>query len=307
MLEINKIHRGDCLELMKDIDDGSVDLILCDPPYGNMKGAELDGWSNQTTEWDTVLDTEKLFEQYNRLLRMNGCLVMFSQEPYTSNLITKAHGNIPFSYRMIWKKDHFANALVANKAPVSYYEDIVCFFKKYDTQSQHPLRDYTKQLFDFIGKDKRQLFTEMGHQGVCHFMRYDTMQFGLCTKKTYYELCENYGINKQSWYKKYEELEETNRRFNRRFNLPEGKKYKSNVLEYKKDYAGLHPTQKPVALIEDLIKTYTNEGETVLDNCAGSGTTGVACLNLKRNFILIEKEAEYCDIAENRLRRVPLL
>jgi len=204
----NTVLQGDCLELMKDIPNGTVDLILVDPPYGTMKNAALDGWSNKTTGWDTTLDNKLLFEQYNRLLRMNGCLIMFSQEPYTSKLITEAHGNIPFSYRMVWVKDHFANALVAKKAPVSYYEDIVVFFKMYDTTSQHPLRDYTKQLFDFVDRDKKQLFTEMGHQGVCHFMRYDSMQFGLCTSKTYRELGELYGIDSQPWYRSYEEIEE---------------------------------------------------------------------------------------------------
>lgn len=296
-----KLFEGDCLQLMKDIPDGSIDMVLCDPPYGNMKNAALDGWTNKTTQWDTIIDTEKLFESYSRLLRMNGCLVMFSQEPYTSKLITNAHGNIPFSYRMVWLKDHFANALVAKVAPVSYYEDIVVFFKTYDTTAQHPLRDYTKKLFDFIGKNKKQLFLEMGHQGVCHFMRYDSMQFDICTKNTYDQLCSTYGIAKMEWFKPYGEIQEINRRFNRRFNLLDGKKFKSNVLQYKKDYRGEHPTQKPVLLFEDLIKTYTNEGDTVLDNCAGSGTTGVACQNLNRNCILMEKEPEYVEVIKKRL------
>lgn len=297
----NNVILGDCLEVMPQIEDGSIDMILCDPPYGNMRGASLDGWSNQTTEWDTIIDTNKLFEQYNRILRMNGCLVMFSQEPYTSSLITNAHGNIPFSYRMIWLKDHFANALVANVAPVSYYEDIVVFFKTYDTTMQHPIRNYTKNLFNFIGKTKKELFQEMGHQGICHFMRYDSMQFDICTKKTYEQLCSLYGIINQEWFKSYEEIQEINKRFNKRFNLWDGKKFKSNVLQYKKDYRGEHPTQKPVLLFEDLIKTYTNEGDLVLDNCAGSGTTAIACINLNRNYILIEKEQEYIDIINKRI------
>jgi hypothetical protein len=296
---------GDCLEVMADIPDGSVDAVVCDPPYGTMAGAGLDGWDENSTAWDVALEPAAFLEHCNRVLRVNGALILFSQEPYTSRLITEAHGNLPFSYRMVWLKDHFANALIANKAPVSYFEDVLVFFKKYDTLAQHPLRDYAKRLFDFICKDKKQLFAEMGHQGVCHFMRYDSMQFGLCTEKTYRELCALYGIQGQEWFKPYAELKEIDRRFCRRFcrrfNLPEGHKFKSNVLQYRKDYGGLHPTQKPVALLEDLIKTYTNEGETVLDNCMGSGTTGVACVKTKRNFIGIELDEGYFKIAEKRI------
>lgn len=300
---MNTVQHGDCLELMKSIPDGSVDMILCDPPYGNMRGAGLDGWDQIKTDWDIKLNTSQMLEEYNRVLRLNGCVVLFSQEPLTSEFISSAHGNLPFSYRMIWLKDHFANALISKTAPVSYFEDLLVFFKKYDTQLQHPLRSYSKAIFDFIGKTKQQLFEEMGNQGVCHFMRYDSMQFQLCTGKTYTQLCEKYHIDAQSWFKSFSELEEINRRFIRRFNLSEGKKYKSNVLSYRKDYLGMHPTQKPVALIEDLIRTYTNEGETVLDNCAGSGTTAIACINTNRNYILMEKEQKYYDIILDRIEK----
>lgn len=299
---MGRLMKGDCLERMKEIPDGSVDMVLTDPPYGIVKGAGLDGWGEGKTDWDDALDPAAVFAQCNRVLRMNGALVLFSQEPYTSRLITEAHGNLPFSYRMTWLKDHFANALVAKKAPVSYTEDVLVFFKKYDTLAQHPLRDYTKRLFDFIGKDKKQIFAEMGHQGACHFMRYDSMQFGLCTEKTYSELCAMYGIQGQEWFRPYAELVEVNRQFDRRFNLPEGQKYKSNVLQYRKDYTGHHPTQKPVALMEDLVKTYTNEGETVLDFTMGSGTTGVACVNTKRDFIGIEMDDKYFSIAVERIK-----
>lgn len=305
MNNMYNLMKGDCLERMKEIPSGSVDMILCDPPYGTMAGAELDGWNEKSTAWDVALAPADFLEHCNRMLRVNGALVLFSQEPYTSRLITEAHGNLPFSYRMAWLKDHFANALIAKKAPVSYFEDVLVFFKKYDTLAQHPLRDYTKRLFDFIGKDKKQLFAEMGHQGACHFMRYDSMQFGLCTEKTYRELCALYGVQGQEWFKPYAELKEIGRRFrsrfSRRFNLPEGHKYKSNVLRYKKDYDGFHPTQKPVALLADLIETYSNEGDTVLDFTMGSGSTGVACANTGRRFIGIERDDNYFDIAEKRI------
>lgn len=300
------LMQGDCLERMKEIPDGSVDLVLTDPPYGTVKGAQLDGWSAEKTQWDDCLDTKDLFPECNRVLRTNGALVLFAQEPYSSYLVTNAHGNIPFSYRMIWKKDHFANALLANKAPVSHYEDVCVFFKKYDTLCQHPLREYCRGLFDFIGKTKKQIFLDMGHQGACHFMRYETMQFQLCTEKTYAEMCSIYGIDSEKWFKPYNDMVDIDRRFRRRFNLPEGQKYKSNVLEYRKDYGGLHPTQKPVLLMEDLIKTYTNEGETVLDFTMGSGTTGVACVNTGRKFIGIELDKNYFEIAKRRINDATL-
>ena len=119
-------------------------------------------------------------------------------------------------------------------------------------------------------------------------------------KKTYNELISMYSIGGQEWFKPYSYLIEVNRKFNRKFNL-QGKKFKSNVLNYKKDYQGLHPTQKPVLLLEDLIKTYTNESEAVLDFTMGSGSTGVACKNLNRKFIGIEMDEGYFNIAKKRI------
>lgn len=198
----------------------------------------------------------------------------------------------------------FCQRANSKKAPVNYTEDICVFFKKYDQLNQHPLRDYVFTLFEFVGKNKKQLFAEMGHQGVCHFMRYETMQFGLCTEKTYNELISMYGIGEQEWFKPYSYLTEVNRKFSRKFSRKfnlQGNKFKSNVLTYKKDYQGLHPTQKPVLLLEDLIKTYTNEGETVLDFTMGSGSTGVACVNTSRKFIGIELDHDYFNIALERI------
>ena len=302
------LMQGDCLERMKEIPSGSVDMILTDPPYGTVNGVAdgdvLHGMKNKT-DWDVCIDHTKTLEECNRILRTNGALVLFSQDPYTAKLMTETHGNLPFSYRMTWLKDHFANSLIAKKAPVNYTEDICVFFKKYDTLAQHPLRDFVKSIVDHIGKTKKAIFSEMGHQGVCHFFRYETDQFGLCTEKTYNELIEMYDIDKLEDFKPYSELVEIDstfkRTFKRTFNLPEGKKYKSNVLSYKKDYSGFHPTQKPVALLEDLIKTYTDEGNTVLDFTMGSGSTGVACRNTNRKFIGIEMDVNYYCIATERV------
>jgi site-specific DNA-methyltransferase (adenine-specific) len=296
---------GDCLEVMKHVPDGSVDMILCDPPYGTMKGlAALAGMAGKL-EWDAALNPADFLVHCNRTLRMNGALVLFSQEPYTSRLIAEAHGNLPFSYRMVWLKDHFANCLLAKKAPVSYFEDVLVFFKKYDTLAQHPLREYSRLVLKHCGGDMKAVNRELGHRGAEHFFYVESTQFGLCTRRTYEQLCGMYGIDRQEWYRPFAELEEVNRRFSRRFsrrfNLPNGAKYKSNILQYRKDYTGHHPTQKPVALLEDLLKTYTNNGDTVLDFTMGSGSTGVACVNTGRAFIGIEKNADYFKIAQERM------
>ena len=142
----------------------------------------------------------------------------------------------------------------------------------------------------------------MGHRRAEHFFYVDSTQFGLCTEKTYRELIEVFNIDSMVGFKTFEELECVNSVFNSVFNLPQGKKYKSNVFEHKKDYDGYHPTQKPVALLEDLIKTYSNEGNTVLDFTAGSFSTGVACVNLNRKGIMIEMDEGYFDIGVKRMQ-----
>ena len=297
------LMQGDCLELMKTIPDGSVDLILTDPPYGTVKGAALDGWKSQTTEWDNVLDFEVMWSEINRILRKNGKCILFSQEPFTSDLIKSAIPNVPFSYRCVWIKDHFANSLIAKKAPVSYFEDICVFSKLHDTDELHPLRGYAKEIYDFIGLNKKQIIEKVG-QRADHFFRIDSTQFSLCTEKTYNELISVFGIDKMIGFKSFNELEKINSVFNSVFNLECGAKFKSNVFEYKKDYSGYHPTQKPVALLEDLIKTYSNKGDMVLDFTMGSGSTGVAAKNLNRSFIGIELDEKYFQIAKNRVESI---
>lgn len=297
------LMKGDCLELMKTIPDGSVDMILTDPPYGTIKGLDYgDKKRKNKHDWDEILDQEKMLNECNRILRENGCLCLFSQDPYTGKLMTETHNNLPFSYRLTWLKDNFANALMAKKAPVNYTEDINLFFKKYDTLNLNPLREYSKKVFDFTGLNKKQIIKKVG-QRADHFFRYNSTQFGLCTEKTYNELIKVFNIDKMDGFLTFEKINEDHQKtLPKVFNLWDGKKYKSNVLEYRKDYQGLHPTQKPVLLLEDLIKTYTNEGMTVLDFTMGSGSTGVACLNTNRNFIGIELNDGYFEIAEKRIR-----
>ena len=313
MNEINeniKLHQGDCLEVMdKLIAQGiKVDAIITDPPYGtvqNIGDSEKiqHGMKNKTT-WDEAIDSTILFDKCEKLLRMNGKLILFSQEPYTSNLITSSHNNLPFNYRLIWLKDHFANSLIAKKAPVSYFEDILVFSRKYDLENKHPLREYFKKVQNFIGLNLKEINKTLGHRKAEHCFYTDSTQFALCTKPTYQELISAFSINAMQEFKTFEELVSINLKFNSNFNLWQGNKYKSNVLEYKKDYTGYHPTQKPVELMEDLIKTYTNEGNIVLDFTMGSGSTGVACVNTGRKFIGIELDEGYFKIAEERIHKI---
>jgi site-specific DNA-methyltransferase (adenine-specific) len=315
-----RLINADCLEAMRDIPDGSVDMVLTDPPYGTVKGACLDGWEGVKTDWDTVIDQGQMLDHCNRILRTNGCLALFCQDPYTSQLITKAHGNLPFSYRYTWLKDHFANALIAKKAPVNYTEDVCVFFKKHtkhDFEGFHPLRDYAETVFRHIGKSKKEIFMEMGNQSICHFMRHSSTQFSICTESGYSDLCRLYDLESQPWFVRYSILKADDAKYRKAlieqmteaspkvFNLLDGAKFKSNVLTYKKDYTGLHPTQKPVALMQDLIRTYTNAGDTVLDFTFGSGTTGVAAKTLGRSFIGIELDPDYFALASKRIADTP--
>ena len=298
---------GDCLERMKTIPDGSVDLILTDPPYGtvlNIGNSESinHGMKNKTS-WDDTLDFDFMWIEINRILRKNGKCILFSQEPFTSDLIKSAIPNVPFSYRCAWIKDHFANSLIAKKAPVNYFEDICVFSKLHDTDALHPLRDYSKEVMGFIGLSKKDIVKIIG-QKADHFFRFDSTQFGLCTEKTYIELIDVFKIDSMNGFKAFEELDRINSVFNSVFNLPHNAKFKSNVFQYKKDYDGFHPTQKPVSLLEDLIKTYSNEGNTVLDFTMGSGSTGVAAKNLNRSFIGIEMDENYFNIAKDRILKV---
>jgi len=305
---------GDCLIESDKIESGSVDLILTDLPYGNMNKAPT-GWNSEKLQWDLVVEPKKVYEIANRILRKNGKMVLFSQEPYTTQLINEAIPSVPFSYRAIWEKDNFAVALGANKNMVSYFEDILIFSKKnpiHDSEFIHPLRPYFKLVFEYIGHTKKTIIDRIG-QRADHTFRFNSSQFSLCTKETYEDIIYNFCIDKMDGFMSFNELAEIDRPFKSKlnddcnninpatFNLWEGKKYKSNILKYKKDYNGYHPTQKPVLLLEDLIKTFSNENDLVVDLTMGSGSTGVACRNTNRNFVGIEKDESYFEIAKNRI------
>ena len=233
------IKQGDCLELMKDIPDKSVDMILCDLPY-----------AVTANQWDSIIPFDSLWEQYERVISENGAIVLTAQQPFTSSLINS--NPKLFKYEWIWVKSKPTGHMNAKRMPMRKHESVLVFSKKSPTYHPQGLKKTNKLI-------KR---TDHGNYGE--------------------------GAGKAS-VQKFTGYPNTILNFN-------------NVMKKQ-----LHPTQKPVALFEYLIKTYTNEGDTVLDNCAGSGTTGVACQNLKRNFILIEQEPEYVEICKNRLRQKPLV
>ena len=306
------ILHGDCLEQSEQIESGSVDLILTDPPYGNMKGIDIKKYKSPSDfKWDIELKPEKIFNIANRILRKNGKLILFSQEPYTSELITNAIPNVHFSYRMIWEKDSFANALGSKKAPVSYFEDILVFSKMEDIKI-NPIKEYTNKIRAFIAKPNYEIYEDFKTAGFKKYSVLDTFnsdkarRYNFHTLETYNNLIELYGIDKMQGFISYEDAFKIYRDFEDKtlstFNLWEGKKYKSNVLKYKKDYNGYHPTQKPIALLEDLIKTYSNENNLVVDLTCGSGSTAVAAINTKRRYIAIEKEEKYYNIAQERIK-----
>ena len=302
----------DCLIGMQEIPSGSVDLIICDPPYGTIKGiGKSTDKFNKDTTWDVVIPTDRLFDQYERVLRRGGQVVLFSQEPYTHQLRSFVARNMDFCYPMVWYKDIFGNPLLANIAPVSRFEDISVWVKKHDSANVHPLRDYARDLVKYIGKDYKAVAEDLIKRGIekptraQHFLAFDCVQFSLCTFETYDLLDRLYGISKWVGYRDFFELDKIqnaySEKYRRVFNLPDGKASVSNVLEFAKDTDTWHPTQKPLALIAYLIRTYSNPGDTVLDNCMGSATTAVAAIRTGRNWIGYEMNTEFYNLALKRI------
>ena len=300
-----ELYKGDCLIESHKIEHGSVDLILTDLPYGTVKDIKnVNHGMSGKCDWDIVIDTDKIMEVANRILRKNGKMILTSQQPFTNELINKATPNLPFNYSMIWEKDHFANALTAKKAPLNYYEDVLVFSKKYDLENIHPLRPYFKEVFEFIGGTKKRIIETLG-QRADHVFRFKSSQFDLCTLETYNDIIKYFKIDKMQEFKEFDYLQNIDNKFKKKFsstfNLWESKKHKSNILKYKKDYNGYHPTQKPVLLLEDLIKTFSNKNDLVVDFTMGSGSTMVACQNTNRNGIGIEMDENYFNIAKKRI------
>jgi site-specific DNA-methyltransferase (adenine-specific) len=305
--------KGDCLIESDKIGSGSVDLILTDLPYGTVKGmgGDMEKYKHlSNADWDNVIDTNKIMQIANRILRKNGKMVLTANQPFTTELISKAIPNLPHNYNMYWDKMHFANCLVANKAPVSYIEDVLVFSKGDCYNSITPLRNIMFKYAKKYGKDYLiELFRKEGRytselsarvHASYKFGFNNGMRFDLMNEKMY-----NYLSDFIEFEETFEELKKIDNEFKNKFastfNLWEGKKYKSNILKYKKDYTGHHPTQKPILLLEDLIKTFSNKNNLIVDLTMGSGSTGVACKNLNRSFIGIEMDDKYFEIAKERI------
>ena len=230
-----EIYKGDCLEAMKSIPDKSIDMILCDLPYGTTRN-----------KWDTVIDLDLLWSQYERIIKDNGAIVLFAQVPFN---IVLGYSNLKLlKYEWIWEKEQGTGHLNAKKMPLKSHENIMVFYKKPPT--------YNPQM---VGTEVRTV-KRSGNKS-------KTTNYG-----DFIEIKESTYIGR----------------------------YPKDIIKFNKD-KGYHPTQKPVALLEYLIKTYTNEGEIVLDNCMGSGSTGVACRNTGRKFIGIELDDKYFEISKSRL------
>jgi DNA modification methylase len=312
----NKVICGDCLQVMREIPDKNINMILCDLPYGTT-----------ACKWDTIIPFEPLWEQYKRIIKDNGAIVLTASQPFTSALVMSNVSD--YSHNWIWIKNKVTKFLSVKSQPLSKTEDVLVFYQQYDDTFTDWRRQYFKKILEFIGKNKKYIVEKLG-QGLDHCFRYGSRQFAVPTKENYQLLENEFKISNFSGYKQYLEIQDVPRVYNpqgivkfeiKKLNNGKKKKendvynfecdryeqeftnYPTNILEFNTDI-GLHPTQKPVALFEYLIKTYTNEGDLVLDNCAGSGTTGVACKNLNRNYILIEKEPKYIEIINKRLNNL---
>ena len=238
MNDIKLIH-GDCLEIMKNIPDKSIDMILCDLPYGATR-----------CKWDVIIPFEPLWEQYNRIIKDNGAIVLTATQPFTSKIVLS---NIKgFKHEWIWQKEQGVGFQIAKYRPLQEHESVLVFTANGEKVNYYPIKEK-------IGKIKK--IKRNGNNG-----NSETSPL-------------KYSDNRVSIYTE---------------------KYPTSIKKFKRD-KGLHPTQKPVALLEYLIKTYTKENEIVLDNCMGSGSTGVACVNTNRNFIGMELDNNYFNIAKERI------
>lgn len=253
MLELNKIYNQDCLVGMQDIPDKSIDCIITDLPYGTT-----------ACKWDSVIPFEKLWEQFNRLIKPTGAIVLFGQQPFTSSLIMSNIGM--YKYSWIWLKDGGANFLNSHHQPLKVTEDICVFSLSVATGS------------------KKKISMKYNPQMRTGFKPYSCCN-GVQKKGT--AIVRGKGKAQEGG----------------TLTVSHGERVPINLLEFKRDKDKIHPTQKPVALIEYLINTYTNEGETVLDACMGSGTTAIAAINTKRNFIGFEFNSDFYELAIKRIEK----
>ncbi len=250
MNNVFNLMQGDCLELMKGVPDGSVDMILADLPYGTT-----------ACKWDTIIPFEPLWEQYERVIKDNGAIVLTASQPFTTMLIMSNINN--FKYEWIWEKSNPSNIALANKQPMKYHENICVFYKN------QPI--YNKQM---IPRDSNRISD--AHKSNYIFKNRGSEQSPLA------------------------EISVDSKKYDAKWKNPSSI-LKINSLRPNSKEKVKHPTQKPVLLFENLIRTYTNEGDIVLDNVMGSGTTAIACLNTDRQYIGFELSKDYCDIAKERI------
>ena len=245
---MNRIYNEDCLEGMKRIPDGSVDCILCDLPYGQLNK------SNKHAAWDVVIPFVPLWEQYNRIIKNNGAIVLFAQGMFTAQLMTS--NPKMWRYNLIWQKGgRCSGFLNAKRQPLREHEDICVFYKKLPTYNPQMVKCLPHQRNHSRGKMEKE-------------------QANRC-----------YG------------------KFGKAVDIITNLKYPKSILNFKRPHPQIHPTEKPVALLEYLIKTYTNDGDTVLDSCMGSGSTAIACMNTNRNYIGFELNKEYYDLSIKRIKK----
>ena len=242
MLELNKIYLGDCLGLMPQIQDQSIDMVLCDLPYGTTKN-----------NWDSIIPLDKLWGQYERVIKPNGAIVLFSQQPFTSMLVMS--NPKMFKYEWIWEKENGTGFLNANHAPLKIHENILVFGKGATSPTKKSISmTYNPQ------KTKGKPYTAVqGYSG-----------------SNYSHTVGNVTIS-------------------------DGMRYPTDIIKFNRDKEKYHSTQKPVDLCQYLIRTYTNSGGVILDNTMGSGSTIVAAIKENRQYIGIEKDEHYFEIANERI------
>jgi len=306
-----ELLQGDCLEMMKDIPDGSVDMVLTDPPYGTT-----------ACKWDSIIPLEPMWEQLKRVIKPNGAIVLFGSEPFSSALRMSNIKN--YKYDWVWIRNNATKYLSKNYNPLSTYENIIVFleteYKEFGSyiKTQREKAGLSKNKIDKILNtntlyaffEGRNLRGEMTYSKP-NKEHYAILKSALNLDNRFDDLIlNNHTLNHQGLVKlkktkiqkaRTKHREDSFYSYNANEYVQEFENYPKDVLYFDKDKQKLHPTQKPVALMEYLIKTYTNEGDTVLDFTMGSGTTGVACKNTNRDFIGIELDPDYFAIAEERI------
>lgn len=279
------VYQGNCIELMKYIPDKSIDMVLCDLPYGCTDH-----------QWDNVIDGPTLFSEYKRVCKQNSNVLLFCQIEFAKYLMDSTYKS-EFSHSLIWVKNNKTRFLSARNVPLSQHEMILCFrINKYSNKECHKeLRKYFMVELEKSKKTIKQLEQEIPNYSAHHWFRYSS-DYRIPTEKNYLRLQQITGAFKRPYIEVKQEFLREKRNtctFNRTID--------SDVLYCPLTERRVHPTQKPVKLLEQLVCAYSNEGETVLDNCMGSGSTGVACMNTSRKFIGMELDKNYFNIAKKRI------